>query len=255
VSDPRTTIAQSLQALLTAELADNDGWQMLGELATQLGLEELEQQCRSAFEKEQEHLEKVRRWLLSMTLDEAQGGVELGELKEDESVGETEFAEAHAAQKTKTKGAGKLDALELLKEDHQRVKELFEEVDATEDDKQKRKLFKEIKKELETHTRIEESVFYPAMQEYEQLKDMVLESIEEHKQVKKLLRELGKLSKNSDRFEPKLKVLQENVEHHAEEEEEGKMFPKILEVLDATELEELGEELEAAKHQRQRKAS
>jgi len=253
VSDPRTTIAQSLQALLTAELADNDGWQMLGELAAQLGLEELEQQCRSAFEKEQEHLEKVRRWLLSMTLDEAQGGVELGKLEEDTTDGEAESEEAQA--ETKTKGAGKLDALELLKEDHQRVKELFEEVDATEDDKQKRKLFKEIKKELETHTRIEESVFYPAMQEYEQLKDMVLESIEEHKQVKKLLRELGKLSKNSDRFAPKLKVLQENVEHHAEEEEEGKMFPKILELLDASELEELGEELEAAKHQRQRKAS
>ena len=255
VSDPRTTIAQSLQALLTAELADNDGWQMLGQLATQLGMEELEQQCRNAFEKEQEHLEKVRRWLLSMTLDEAQGGVELGELKEDESVGETEFAEAHAAQKTKTKGAGKLDALELLKEDHQRVKELFEEVDATEDDKQKRKLFKEIKKELETHTRIEESVFYPVMEEYEELKDMVLESIEEHKQVKQLLRELGKLGKNSDKFGPKLKVLQENVEHHAEEEEEEKMFPKIVKLLDASELEALGEELEAAKHQRQRKAS
>jgi hemerythrin superfamily protein len=50
-------------------------------------------------------------------------------------------------------------------------------------------------------------------------------------------------------------VLQENVEHHAEEEEEGKMFPKIREVVDGDELEELGNELEASKNKRQRKAS
>jgi rubrerythrin len=70
VSDPRTTIAQTLQAMLTAELADNDGWQMLQELATQCGHKDLEKQCRQAFEEEQEHLEKVRGWLLAMTLDE-----------------------------------------------------------------------------------------------------------------------------------------------------------------------------------------
>jgi hypothetical protein len=84
---------------------------------------------------------------------------------------------------------------------------------------------------------------------------MVLESIEEHKQVKKLLREMDRLSKSSDKFEPKLKVLQENVEHHAEEEEEGKMFPKIRELLESSQLESLGAELEVAKSQRQRKAS
>ena len=128
-------------------------------------------------------------------------------------------------------------------------------MDAAEDDKEKRKIFKRVKKELETHTRIEETVFYPAMQEYEELADMVLESIEEHKQVKKLLREIDKLGKTSDKFEPKLKVLQENVEHHAEEEEEGKMFPKIRELFDASELEELGIQLGAAKSQRHRKAS
>ncbi len=84
---------------------------------------------------------------------------------------------------------------------------------------------------------------------------MVLESIEEHKQVKKLLREIDKLGKTSDKFEPKLRVLQENVEHHAEEEEEGKMFPKIRQLVDSAELQEMGTELEAAKNKRQRKAS
>jgi hypothetical protein len=54
---------------------------------------------------------------------------------------------------------------------------------------------------------------------------MVLESLEEHKQLKTILRELGKLSASSERFKPKFKALKDDVEHHASEEEEGKMFP------------------------------
>jgi hypothetical protein len=254
VNDPRTTTAQSLQAVLTAELADNDGWQMLGQLAAQLGLEELEEQCRQALEEEQEHLEKVRGWLLSLTMEEAQdGAAALARATENTGMGD-DVKDRDGANRTERKAGKKMDALELLKEDHERVKDLFEQAEAKEDDKEKRKLFKEIKKELETHTRIEETIFYPAMQEREELKDMVLESLEEHKQVKKLLREMDRLGKTSEKFEPKLKVLQENVEHHAEEEEEGKMFPKIRQLLSATELEELGAELEAAKSRKQRKA-
>ena len=147
-----------------------------------------------------------------------------------------------------------MDALELLKEDHKKVKELFEQAEGMEDGKEQKEIFKQIKKELETHTRIEESVFYPAMQKYEKLKDMVLEAIEEHKQVKTLLREMDDLAKDSDKFEPKLKVLMENVEHHAEEEEEGKMFPKVRELVDKAALEELGQELEAAKGKKSKAA-
>jgi hemerythrin superfamily protein len=148
-----------------------------------------------------------------------------------------------------------MDALELLKEDHQKVKELFEEVEETEDQKEKTRIFSEIQAELETHARIEETIFYPAMEQHEELKDMVLESIEEHKQVKTLLKEIDNLKSDSEKFEPKLSVLMENVEHHAEEEEEGKMFPKIREICSQEDLEKLGEELEAEKNKRQRKAS
>jgi hemerythrin superfamily protein len=147
-----------------------------------------------------------------------------------------------------------MDALELLKEDHQKVKELFEEAEETEDEKEKRKLFDEIQTELETHARIEETIFYPAMEKREELKDMVLESIEEHKQVKTLLREMDNLKSDSEKFDPKLKVLMENVEHHAEEEEEGKMFPKVRQLFSQQDLESLGQEMEAAKNKRQRKA-
>ena len=73
MSDPRTTVAQSLQAVLTAELADNDGWQMLQDLTEQLGHAELAEQCSEALEQEQEHLENVRAWLSNMILSEAAG--------------------------------------------------------------------------------------------------------------------------------------------------------------------------------------
>ena len=140
-----------------------------------------------------------------------------------------------------------MDALELLKQDHRKVKELFKQVEGVEGDKQKKKIFNQIKSELETHARIEEDIFYPAVQKYDELRDKVLESVEEHKQIKTLLREIDDLVSDSEKFEPKLKVLQENVEHHAEEEEEGEMFPKVRKLMTKAELEELGEQLKAAK--------
>ena len=147
-----------------------------------------------------------------------------------------------------------MDALELLKQDHQKVKELFEQAEEAEGDDQQ-DIFEQIKTELETHARIEETVFYPAVQEHEELKDMVLESLEEHKQIKTLLREMDNLASDSEKFEPKLKLLMENVEHHAEEEEEGKMFPKLRQIMGKQKLDQLGADLEAAKGERQRKAS
>jgi hypothetical protein len=61
-----------------------------------------------------------------------------------------------------------MDALELLKQDHQRVKKLFEQSERTKDTKQQKQMFKEIKSELDLHTRIEETIFYPAMEEHEE---------------------------------------------------------------------------------------
>jgi hypothetical protein len=90
VSDPRTTIAHTLQAMLNAELADNEGWQMLEELAAELGQTDLEEQCRKAFEQEQEHLEKVRGWLAAATLDAATLMTEDRAVAEEAAAGEKE---------------------------------------------------------------------------------------------------------------------------------------------------------------------
>jgi hemerythrin superfamily protein len=147
-----------------------------------------------------------------------------------------------------------MDVLELLKQDHQKVKKLLASATETEDKKEQKRLFREIRTELETHARIEEMIFYPAVQEHQELKNMVFESVEEHRQVKTLLRELSRVTAGSDKFKAKLKVLNDDVEHHAEKEEEGKMFSKVRKTFNSKQLEELGQEIEAAKQKRFRRA-
>jgi rubrerythrin len=101
VTDPRTTIVQTLQAMLNAELADNDGWEMLADLASELGHAELAEQCEKAFEQEQEHLANVRAWLAAMTLQEA--AAESGLPQSDDTAGE----ESGGAKSARKRGASK----------------------------------------------------------------------------------------------------------------------------------------------------
>ena len=117
-----------------------------------------------------------------------------------------------------------MNAIELLKSDHDKVDRLFQKVKATEESEHKA-LFEKIKEELEIHTHIEETIFYPKIKEEPELEDIVLEGIEEHHQAKIFLRELSALAEDSEKFEPKLKVLMEDITHHVQEEE-GEMFPK-----------------------------
>lgn len=138
-----------------------------------------------------------------------------------------------------------MNAIELLKEDHKKVNGLFGKVKATEEDEHK-ELFEQIKQELEVHTHIEETIFYPKMKEESELEDIVLEGIEEHHQAKIFLRELSNLTEDSEKFEPKLKVLMEDITHHVQEEE-GEMFPKVEEIFDEATLEELGAQMEKEK--------
>jgi hemerythrin-like domain-containing protein len=139
-----------------------------------------------------------------------------------------------------------MNGLELLKEDHRKVQGLFEQVKATENERQRKQIYKKIKAELETHTYIEEKVLYPTLKKYEEFKEMALEAVEEHLQVKTLWRDIDRLSEDSDRFEPKLMVLIENVEHHIKKEE-GEMFREVERRFSEEQLENLGQSLEAAK--------
>jgi hemerythrin superfamily protein len=132
-----------------------------------------------------------------------------------------------------------MNAIELLKDDHDKVDRLFQKVKATEEGEEHKELFKKIKAELDAHTHIEEKIFYPRLKEEEELEDITLEGIEEHHQAKMFLRELSNLTEDSEKFEPKLKVLMEDITHHVQEEE-GDMFLKVQKVIGEDELQELG---------------
>ena len=117
-------------------------------------------------------------------------------------------------------------ATALLREDHREVKQLFAACEKTELDSEKAELFEEIRSALTVHAQIEEEVFYPALLgvEDEDCQELLKEAFEEHKIVKTLLEELAAMEPSAEQFDAKVKVLGENVEHHAEEEEK-EMFP------------------------------
>jgi len=138
-----------------------------------------------------------------------------------------------------------MDAFQLLKEDHRKVEQLFSELESA-TGKAKLDVFKQIKTELELHTHIEEKIFYPALEEPEETHDLTLEAYEEHAVVKTLLKELGRARTANDEWEAQAKVLQENVEHHVEEEE-NELFKKADSALSEEELEDLTERMIAEK--------
>lgn len=146
-----------------------------------------------------------------------------------------------------------MDPFELLKADHRKVEELFTQLESA-SGKQKLQVFAQIKTELELHTHIEEKVFYPALEEPEETHDLTLEAYEEHAVVKDLLKQLGRARTATDEWEAQAKVLQENVEHHVEEEE-NELFAKAESALGEEELEELGDRMEAEKARKQRGSS
>jgi rubrerythrin len=71
ITDPRTTIAQSLHAIHVAELADNDGWQLLIKLARQMGQDDMADRFQTALEEEDRHLASVRTWMEQICLSQA----------------------------------------------------------------------------------------------------------------------------------------------------------------------------------------
>lgn len=138
-----------------------------------------------------------------------------------------------------------MDAFELLKRDHQKVAELFKKIESA-SGAAKRELFSELRADLETHARVEENIFYPALENKEEAREITLEAYEEHKVVKDLLAELSDGNGSDEGWDAKLTVLRENVEHHVEEEE-GELFRKARQALSRQQIETLGAEMEAEK--------
>ena len=146
-----------------------------------------------------------------------------------------------------------MDAIALLKADHEKMRKLLTELETTTERgvKTRTELFATIKGELTVHEVIEEEIFYPELKAHPKAKDIVLEGYEEHHVVDLLLGELAALPVDDETWGAKAIVMKENVEHHIEEEE-GEMFKAARSVFDKGELEDLGSRMEARKVQAKR---
>ena len=146
-----------------------------------------------------------------------------------------------------------MDAITMLKTDHDKVKKLLTELESTTERgvKTREELFATIKGELSIHEVIEEEIFYPALKSHPKAKDIVLEGYEEHHVVDLLMGELESLDVSDETWGAKATVMKENIEHHIEEEE-GEMFKQARAVFDRQELEDLGARMAERKTSAQR---
>lgn len=138
-----------------------------------------------------------------------------------------------------------MDAITLLKEDHQKLKKLMDELEKTTERgvKTRKELFGKLMAELTVHEKIEEDIFYPEVKERAETKkveELIAESFEEHHFVDMIAAEIKKTPFEAEEWGAKFKVMKENIEHHAIEEEEGKLFPKVRRAFTAAELKDMG---------------
>jgi hemerythrin superfamily protein len=136
-----------------------------------------------------------------------------------------------------------MNAVDLLVTQHRRIEASLKQVLEADDDDARSRCFAEVGDLLTVHIASEEDLFYPAVRAG-RTEDILLESLEEHLSLKRLLSDLLELAPGAQTFEPKFKVLKEQSEHHHEEEEEN-LFPKVRKLLDEAQLEALGAEMSA----------
>jgi hemerythrin superfamily protein len=144
---------------------------------------------------------------------------------------------------SRNEGQVEMDGIDLLVAQHRRLENLLRSVLDAFDEKSTPTLFAQAGDELTVHVSAEEAVFYPAVKA-RGTEDILLESLEEHLSLKRVLADLLALAPSDRTFEPKFKVLKEQVEHHHKEEEEH-LFPKVKALLNAREREMLGSEMRA----------
>ena len=143
-----------------------------------------------------------------------------------------------------------MELFELIKQDHEKVKDIFEQIEAGKSTakKTRQNLFERLYKELDVHMRAEEDVVYPALKQSEEANEKMLEAIEEHHVARLILDELKKLEIDDERWEAKIMVLKENIEHHIEEEE-GPIFEFLEDICEQDQLEDISKQFQADKKQ------
>lgn len=135
-----------------------------------------------------------------------------------------------------------LDVLEILESQHSELDDLIERLEHGKGNRTT--LFFQLADKLAAHAAVEEKIFYPAVM-VKQTGELLHEAVEEHLAIKRLLADMLALdpAEDADEFNAKLSVLKENVSHHAHEEEERKLFPRVRRLLRSDERAALGNDV------------
>jgi len=139
-----------------------------------------------------------------------------------------------------------MDATELLEKDHDKVEELFQQIETGATGTKGEAVFTKIYHELSIHTIIEEQVFYPALARYAEFTSLLKDAYTEHAEAKREMGEIASLDSSSEEWKKKVAKLQKDIQHHVKDEEE-KLFPKVRATMSKKELNDLGQELTKAK--------
>jgi hemerythrin superfamily protein len=167
-----------------------------------------------------------------------------------------------------------IQALAMLKEDHARIKGLFDLLRQSDDADERRTLFQSVKDELEAHTALEEKIAYPKFAEFDDLIEFVDEFYDEHQEMKDIIDEIDEVEGEAESFDESesgedavaserenfdVRELYEEVDSALEElmelvnghmdEEENQLFPKVKEFMSEDELLQLGRAMLRAKEQ------
>ena len=135
-----------------------------------------------------------------------------------------------------------MNAISLLKHQHREVEALFNQMHRAKTGNARRNVFERIADALAIHATIEEKHFYPSVKE-RTTETILLESLEEHLAIKRVIADLLQLDAGDETFAAKVKVLEDEVVHHLEEEE-ATLFPRVEQMFDDEALESLGEAME-----------
>lgn len=143
-----------------------------------------------------------------------------------------------------------MNVFEVLKQDHQKAREIFGKIAETSNGatKTREDLFNKLKTELLAHAHAEEKHFYPMLKNKEAVGDLVKEGIHEHHDVERKLKSLEGKPTNNDEWLKSVEQLKEAVEHHVKEEEQ-EIFPKAQRILEARQVDDLGDRIKQAEAQ------
>ncbi len=135
-----------------------------------------------------------------------------------------------------------MNAFEILKKDHREVDALMAKLEKADGSAADKETFEMLRESLTVHAEAEETILYPALEEFEETEEEAEHSYDEHAEVKSMLAQMGELEPKSPEFQNLLAELKSNIQHHVREEED-ELFPKGEKLLGEDELEEMGREI------------